>query len=149
MIEPLITADLDDALRVSHAAILGTQTLTAEEWAELAEHNAQNFALGLADPDVHLALKSVRQGKLAGVILVKQFWNLAVLYVDPQWHGQGVGSELLLHALALCATQSPRGHVRTNSSSTAVGFYTRHGFTDFAVEFAPPYGCVPLIYHFD
>lgn len=138
MIEALTEADLDAALNVTCAAIRATQKLTPDEWAELADHIAHNFTLGLAAAEDHLLLKAVREGKLAGVIPVKQFWNLAELYVDPQWQGRGMGRELLQQAWAVCAIKSPRKHLRVNSARNAVGFFIRHGFTHFAIDSDPP-----------
>ncbi|HYI23838.1 MAG TPA: GNAT family N-acetyltransferase, partial [Thermomicrobiales bacterium] len=50
---------------------------------------------------------------------------LAMLFVDDTRHGQGIGSALLLNALA----RYPDLHLDVNEQNPqAVGFYLRHGF---------------------
>jgi putative acetyltransferase len=52
--------------------------------------------------------------------------HVSMLFVDPLWHGYGIGSRLLAHATHLNAG---RLTVDVNEqNSQAVGFYQRYGF---------------------
>lgn len=48
-------------------------------------------------------------------------------FVSPAWQGRGVGEQILA-AIEGAARRGALGHLRLDSSVTAVGFYTRHGF---------------------
>ncbi len=146
---PLLTItppDLAQALSISHSALQSTGYLSPKEIAELISHIQHNFELCVHQPDRHIFLKCAQQDELQGVILLKDFWNLAELYVAPQAQGKGVGAALLQAALERCRGRSPRGHVRTNASANAVAFYRAFGFVDFPLDRPLPYGCVPLVY---
>ena len=53
--------------------------------------------------------------------------EVVAIYVDPDFHGKGVGSLLLDHALKIASS----GHkkVKVISTLNAEGFYKKHGFT--------------------
>ncbi len=52
--------------------------------------------------------------------------ELTHLWVDPEWMGRGVGSELLDHALHTARAVGAR-ELRIESDPNAVGFYRRRG----------------------
>ncbi len=84
-----------------------------------------------------LHLKAVDgDGALAGVVMVKQYWNLCHLFVEPRFQGQGIGKGLMQAAIDGCRGRSPRQCLRLNASRNAVGFYRHMGFT-LAAD-APP-----------
>lgn len=84
-----------------------------------------------------LHLKSVDgDGALAGVVMVKAYWNLCHLFVEPRFQGQGIGKALMQAAIDGCRGRSPRQCLRLNASRNAVGFYRHMGFT-LAAD-APP-----------
>lgn len=83
-----------------------------------------------------------------GYILVKEYWNLAHLFVSPEYQGRGVGGRLLASAMNACRANNEKGFMRVNSSLNAVGFYERHGFVRFKPDKPVPSFAVPMIYQF-
>lgn len=81
-------------------------------------------------------------------IWVKQFRNLAELFVSLLHHRQGIGVSLLNAAINCCRPISAKGLLRVNSSADAVDFYKKHGFVDINIDQLLPYHCVPLVYYF-
>ncbi|PTB30026.1 GNAT family N-acetyltransferase [Paraburkholderia caribensis] len=68
-------------------------------------------------------LKCVDGAEIVGVILIKNFWNLCSLFVDPQFQRQGVGRALLADAIRRRVSRNDKGHIKVNSAPTAVQFY--------------------------
>ena len=70
-------------------------------------------------------------GLFAGVVVTTFFWNalhVKHLYVDENHRGQGLGTQLLEHALALgIAHKCPFAFLETMSFQ-ALGFYKKFGF---------------------
>lgn len=84
----------------------------------------------LAHADDALHLKAVQGERLVGVILVKQFWNLCSLFVDPGLQRQGVGRALLEEAVQQCRGRSPKNAIWLNAAPAAIAFYRRLGFVE-------------------
>lgn len=143
----LAASDLTDAEALTRTVISSMPNLKQHERDELLLHIINNYKCCVERTE-HLFLKAVLEGELVGIILVKQFWNLAELYVSVAHQGQGIGKSLLHEALKICRIHSERTFVRLNSSTQAVAFYKNYGFTDIILKEAPPYACVPLIYYF-
>jgi GNAT superfamily N-acetyltransferase len=88
----------------------------------------RNVDWWLAHPDAAVHLQAVEGDRLVGVVLVKQFWNLCSLFVDPACQGRGVGRALLEAAIEECRGRSPRDALWLNAAPGAIGFYRRLGF---------------------
>ncbi len=71
------------------------------------------------NPDSSLHLKYGEAGLVAGVILIKEFWDLTNLFVAPEYQRHGIGRLLLTEALDVCRSRSPRDAVLVNSSTYA------------------------------
>jgi GNAT superfamily N-acetyltransferase len=84
------------------------------------------WAFDHAHQCVHL--KCVEDGRIAGMVLVKNFWNLCSLFVEPSEHRRGIGRSLIEEALRQCAAHNERPHVRVNAAPNAVEFYSAMGF---------------------
>jgi ribosomal protein S18 acetylase RimI-like enzyme len=54
-------------------------------------------------------------------------WYLPMIGVDPAWQGQGIGSALLRHTLALCDAEGVAAYLESSSPKN-VPLYQRHGF---------------------
>lgn len=87
-------------------------------------------------------------GSTVGYVLVKEYWNLAHLFVFPEHQGRGIGKSLLLSALNACKANNQEGFVRVNSSLNATGFYEKSGFVAYEPENPVPDFAVPMIYRF-
>ncbi len=81
-------------------------------------------------------------------MLVKDYWNLASLFVLPEFQGQGIASNLVSAALAVCRGKSPKGKVKLNSSTFAAEFYRKYGFQQIGDPRDLPGGCIPYEYGF-
>ena len=105
-------------------------SVRADETEKLAvvQSVLKNLRLSLDNPQECVHLKCVRDATIVGVILVRNFWNLCTLFVDPKWHGEGIGRGLMVEAIGRCASKEARSYVRVNSSANAVGFYKAMGF---------------------
>ena len=79
--------------------------------------------------DNHTILVAETAGTLAGVVEVRRFEHVSMLFVDPAHQRNGIGRALLDAALALCASHAPKPPALTvNSAPSAVAFYKHAGF---------------------
>jgi GNAT superfamily N-acetyltransferase len=62
-------------------------------------------------------------------VLVKNFWNLCSLFVEPSYHRRGVGRSLIQEAVKQCAARNEWPYLRVNAAPNAVQFYSAIGFT--------------------
>jgi GNAT superfamily N-acetyltransferase len=126
-VQPVDAAPLKDFMgRVIAASVRGDALLLAE----LRANVEGNVDWWLAHPDDAVHLKAMHEERLAGVILVKQFWNLCSLFVEPGLQRQGVGRALLQEAVLQCRGRSPKGALWLNAAPDAIAFYRRMGFTE-------------------
>jgi GNAT superfamily N-acetyltransferase len=99
----------------------------AEKTAFIA--NVQkNLRLAINSPSECAHLKCVINQTIVGVVLVKKFWNLCSLFVDPKFHGMGIGRALMDEVIKRCAEKSDVPYIRVNAAANAVGFYEVMGF---------------------
>ncbi|MEN6390146.1 MAG: GNAT family N-acetyltransferase [Syntrophomonas sp.] len=68
--------------------------------------------------------------KLVGVLAFRGLSHISLLFVDEEYHRQGIAKTLLDKALKeIVARNSEIGEISVNSSPYAEGIYTRMGFT--------------------
>jgi len=84
------------------------------------------------DPAGGLHLKVLHAGRLVGVVMVKEYWNLCHLFVEPLHQRKGIGRALLCAAVDACRAKAPTQKLRLNAARNAVGFYERMGWTRVA-----------------
>lgn len=94
------------------------------------------------DDAVHI--KALIGQQLVGVVLVKSFWNLCSLFVEPSVQRRGIGHSLLVAAIAACKSRSPKQAIWLNASPTAIAFYRAHGFRPRASSQPLPPGFLPM-----
>lgn len=127
---------IDDAQPGDAAAIgaLVTQVMAASVTrepalaAELLANVAGNIDWWLAHPQDTVHLKAVAGERIVGMVLVKQFWNLAALFVAPDRQGQGLGRQLVEAAARRCRGRSPKDALWLIAAPAAAAFYERLGF---------------------
>jgi GNAT superfamily N-acetyltransferase len=103
--------------------------IEADEMAAVITNVLANmhWAFDHAHQCVHL--KCVVDGHIAGAVLVKNFWNLCCLFVEPSDHRRGIGRSLIEEAIRQCVARNERPYVRVNAAPNAVEFYSAMGFT--------------------
>jgi GNAT superfamily N-acetyltransferase len=117
--------------------IVDSVDASPEQKASFVANTRANLLRWAAAPDTSLHLTAAVGDELAGVVLVRDYWNLCHLFVAPAHQGRGLGRQLVEAALSGCKHRSPRGVVRLNSSRNALGFYRHMGFIEVAD--APPH----------
>ena len=100
------------------------------------------------DPSQSLHLKYMLDDSIGGIILVKKYWNLQLLFVAPSCQRRGIGRALIDAVLPECRARSPKGKLMVNSSTDAVRFYSKLGFSQTGPGHDRPGGGVPHEYCF-
>jgi GNAT superfamily N-acetyltransferase len=69
-------------------------------------------------------------GRIIGVIAMRGYSHIALLFTSRDWHGKGVATKLLEAATQKCRKTRPDVKQFTvNASTYAISFYERFGFT--------------------
>lgn len=103
-----------------------------------------NVDLWLAAPDNIVHLVAEVDGKLVGAIMIKEFWNLCSLFVDPAFQRKGVGGQLVQAAVERCRGRSPHGAIHLHANDEAVEFYCALGFEVKDTSRIPPAGSTAM-----
>jgi GNAT superfamily N-acetyltransferase len=120
--------DADDLLLLMFRVIETSLQVEDQEKRLVAENVRDNLTWALAHPGECVHLKAVQRGLTVGVILIKDFWNLSSLFVDPENQRTGVGRALVNEGIRRCAARGRMGYVRVNSSPNAIKFYLSMAF---------------------
>lgn len=73
------------------------------------------------------------EGKLVGVITISEHGNISCAFVDPAYHGRGIGKDLFQRAKAALDARNVGPYtIRLNASPYAVPFYESIGFREMA-----------------
>ncbi|MEO0376307.1 MAG: GNAT family N-acetyltransferase [Cyanobacteria bacterium P01_A01_bin.17] len=91
------------------------------------ENVAKNLEGWAAKPELSCHLKAVKNETIVGVILVRKFWNLCSLFVDPDCHRQGIGRALFIAAAEDCRAKSDRQTIHLNAAPNAIAFHRALG----------------------
>ena len=72
---------------------------------------------------------------IVGMIAVKDFVHISLLFVDKQYHKQGIAKKLFNAVLKTCQEKNPSlKTITVNSSPYAVDVYHKFGFSDVSSE---------------
>lgn len=112
--------------------------------AETLANVNRNLDLWLAEPARCLHLKALLDGRLAGVVLVKDGWNLCSLFVAPEAQRAGIGRALFEAAAARCRGRSAKGALWLNAAGNAIPFYERLGCVPRQSAQVLPPGFMPM-----
>lgn len=70
------------------------------------------------------------RGKIIGVIEIRDYSHVSLLFVSEEWHGQGIAKRLIDAGIAKCRAENRAiKQVSVNSSPYAVPVYEKLGFT--------------------
>ncbi|MGR5063731.1 GNAT family N-acetyltransferase [Photobacterium sp. DNB22_13_2] len=149
MIQQATFRDTADIIAVTGLAIRACIDEPADVQDEIIASCADSILWWRRYPDnsVHYVYRV--DGNIVGAILVKEYWNLSNLFVDPRFHHQGIARQLITKALEACQELSPKQAVHLNASEYAVNFYQKLGFVPNGEPRDLPGGCFPFIYTFD
>lgn len=92
------------------------------------ENVKKNEIWAVAHPGSCTHLVAALEGRLIGVVLIKEHWNLCNLFVHPSQQNQGVGNLLLKSAIEDARIAEPHRPIELYSVQAATGFYQRAGF---------------------
>lgn len=98
----------------------------------------------LKEPDSCYHAVAVIADQVAGVVMVKEHWNLVSLFVKSQYRGIGVGRALTVSALDACQDKCPYKGISLNAASDSVEFYEKLGFIRSRVVKEVTLGIVPM-----
>jgi predicted GNAT family N-acyltransferase len=77
----------------------------------------------------HFGLIALVQTKVVGMIEIRGYKHVSLLFVDQGYQRRGIAKELLFQALQICQTYEPQlSEISVNSSSFAVPIYEKLGF---------------------
>jgi ribosomal protein S18 acetylase RimI-like enzyme len=77
----------------------------------------------------HFALISVIQNNIVGIIEVRDYNHISLLFVAPEYQRRGIAKALFHKALQICQTNEPRlFRISVNASLYAVPIYEKLGF---------------------
>ncbi len=83
----------------------------------------------------HFSLIAELGSEIVGVIEVRNYSHVALLFVDSRFQRRGVGTELLRKALEICRrSESNLSQVSVNASPNSITAYERMGFTPTDVD---------------
>jgi GNAT superfamily N-acetyltransferase len=125
-VQPIDTDTLGALMR---HVVTTSLSLDKDEIADVLANIQSNLHWAQAHADSATHLKCVDGSKIVGVVLIKHFWNLCSLFVDPSYQHQGVGRALLSEAMRRCIGKNDdKRYIKVNSAPTAVQFYQSLGF---------------------
>ena len=140
--------DFNKIRKIVSSAIRECVTDSNEHYEFLYTDVCSSLDWWIENKDRSLLLVCEDGDSVLGVALVKEYWNFAVLFVDPEQHRLGVGRALVARVINSCKHRSPKGCLRLNSSNQAVPFYKKMGFTQTGSAIDRPGGCVPFEYSY-
>ena len=144
MIVNATVGDLPEIHRLISVAIRASVASDAVEEQALLSEIDKILAWWTQHQDKCIHIKYLIDEVIVGMALVKDFWNLACVFVAPEHQRRGIGKLLVEEILARCKTCSLCTHAKVNSSTNAVAFYESLGFVRSGPARDLPGGCVPL-----
>lgn len=136
--------DLDKIRQVVSAALRQCVTDCDEHYKSIYADVCDCLDWWSENKESGLLLVCEEGQSILGMALIKEFWNFAALFVDPQYHRLGVGRELVIGVIEGCKDKSLKGYLRVNSSNYAASFYKKMGFEQIGDAIDRPGGCVPF-----
>jgi len=139
-VSEVVQHDAPEVLRFMEQVIATAVAADAAVRAEMTENAGSNLHGSMAQPQTCCHLKCVAEGRIVGVVLVKNFWNLCSLFVAPEYHRRGIGRALVSAAMDRCRGRSERQALWLNAATNAVPFYRELGFRPRPTDQALPPG---------
>ena len=132
--------------QIARNAVTLSVVAPEEEKQNLLKGISRNIASVIIDQIDGVFLAAALSEVPVGFIIVKDYWNLSDLFVDPDHQGLGIGRQLCSDAFAICEKETTKPSIRVNSALNAVTFYESLGFYRIDVEQKLPDFIIPLEY---
>lgn len=124
------------------AMALAWKTFLRFEADVYSEEGVQNFENFITDSTLHRMFVmgayqmfvALDQGRIIGMITLRDRNHISLLFVDEQYHRQGVGRALMNYLTDYMAGEMGIRRVTVNASPYGVGFYHKLGFQDLRAE---------------
>lgn len=85
--------------------------------------------------DNSFLIVAVEGKKISGVIEIREFKHISLMFVKKTSHRQGITKELLQKSLKICKNKNPDiNKITVNSSPYAVPIYNKLGFSQSDIE---------------
>ena len=148
MIEPAQKRHREEIASVIRAAVTECVDAGDQDLRNIIDDSISSSNAFLEEKHKGVHLVHLDSGRVVGLILVHEFWNMKSLYVLPDFHNKGIAAGLVSKALAVCRAERPCGSVKLNSSTYASSFYDKLGFKKNGNPRDLSGGCVPYVYSF-
>lgn len=107
-----------------------------------SEEGIRNFEDFITDTTLHRMFiigtyqmfVALDNGKIIGMITLRNSSHISLLFVDERYHGQGVGRTLILYLQNYLQAFTRAEKVTVNAAPYGVGFYHKLGFYDVGPE---------------
>jgi GNAT superfamily N-acetyltransferase len=147
-ISNVVQSDLPEVSTLIASSLRHSVVRSEAEAQFIIDDIAKCLDAWVKDPSQSIHLKYTLDHAIGGIILVKKYWNLQLLYVEPSYQRRGIGRALMHAVLPECRARSPKGKLLVNSSTDAVPFYGKLGFSQTGPGADRPGGGVPHEYCF-
>ncbi len=121
-------SDLAALTRLAENAIRTSVPIDKEEMRDVFLNVSTCLQWAMDNPNACVFLQCTVHGRLVGIALVKHFWNLCCLFVEPTSQRSGLGKALVTEAVRRSLTKTEDALMKVNASPNAVGFYQALGF---------------------
>lgn len=124
------------------AMALAWKTFQKFEADVYSAEGVQNFENFITDSMLHRMFVmgsyqmfvALDQGRIIGMITLRDSNHISLLFVDEQYHRQGIGRTLMKYLTDYMDKEMGVHQVTVNASPYGVGFYHRLGFRDLRPE---------------
>ncbi len=136
MVRSAYHSDWDGAMK------LAWETFTRFDAPDYSQEGIVNFHKFVNDDMLrkmfvagHYQLFVAKDGdRCVGMISLREKSHISLLFVDSDYHGNGVGSALIKYVSRYVKDEEGMERLTVNSSPYAVGFYHKRGFKDLGPE---------------
>lgn len=136
LIRPLYKTEWEEAMQ------LAWDTFLIYEAPEYTKEGIKSFKNFIRDPILkqlflegkYQTLAAFCNGLMVGILGVRNETHISLLFVDREYHRQGIASKLLDRMFSQVFKEYGKRRMTVNASPYAVGFYHKLGFVDTNVE---------------
>lgn len=124
------------------AMLLCWRTFLKYEAADYSQEGIENFRNFITDTTLkkmfnqgsYQMFVAVYEGKLIGVVSLRNHSHISLLFVEEIYHRKGIGTKLLHHLFHYLLSEMDVHKITVNAAPYAVAFYHKIGFTDQGPE---------------